>query len=162
QYRYCLEQAGALLQDAELSLDDVVSTYDYSTPATRGDYRKTHHVRKELFGGAGVYPAAGGILMSRLHGEGQLVAIDVTASRHPLELVNPGWSRYDTLTYSPGVRAGRTLYMSGFASLDMETQEVLHPGDLAAQAEQTFNSILELLRYAGLGPENLLSTIEFC
>ena len=97
-------------------------------------------------------PGAGGILMSRLHHPEQLVAIDVTASRHPLELVNPGWTRYDTLTYSPGVKAGRTLFMSGFASLDMETQQALHPGDLAAQAEETYGTILHLLRYAGLGP----------
>ena len=66
--------------------------------------------------------------MSRLHRPGALVAIDVTASRQPLELVNPGWTRYDTLTYAPGVRAGRTLFMSGFAALDMETQEALLPG----------------------------------
>ncbi len=162
QYRYCLEQADALLRRVGLSLDNAVTTYDYSTPATRQVYRQVHKVRKELLGGGGVYPGAGGILMSRLHHPEQLVAIDVTASRHPLERINPGWSRYDTLTYSPGVKAGRTLFMSGFASLDMETQEVLHPGDLAAQAEQTYGTILHLLRYAGLGPENLLSTIEFC
>src|SRR5690606_181273 len=125
QYRYCLEQADALLRQVGLSLDNAVTTYDYSTPATREVYRKAHKVRKELLGGGGVYPGAGGILMSRLHHPEQLVAIDVTASRHPLERVNPGWSRYDTLTYSPGVKAGRTLFMSGFASLDMETQEVL-------------------------------------
>jgi enamine deaminase RidA (YjgF/YER057c/UK114 family) len=162
QYAYCLERAGDLLQKAGLSLDNAVTTYDYSTPETRSVYRGTHRVRKELLGGAGVYPGAGGILMSRLHVPGQLVAIDVTASRHPLELVNPGWSRYDTLTYSPGVRAGRTLFMSGFASLDMETQEVLHPGDLRAQAEETYGAVLHLLAHAGLGPTDLLSTIEFC
>jgi len=125
-------------------------------------YRKTHRVRKELLGGGGVYPGAGGILMSRLHHPESLVAIDVTASRHPLELVNPGWSRYDTLSYAPGIKAGRTLYMSGFASLDMETQEALHPGDLGKQAEATFGAILHLLDYAGLGPENLLETTEYC
>lgn len=162
QYRYCLEQADVLLRKAGLSLDNAVTTYDYSTPASRRDYRKTHSVRQELLGNGGVYPGAGGILMSRLHHEGQLVAIDLTASRHPLELVNPGWSRYDTLTYSPGVKAGRTLYMSGFASLDMETQEVLHPGDLQAQAEVTYGAIRHLLDHAGLGPADLLSTIEFC
>lgn len=162
QYRYCLEQADALLRKVGLSLDNAVTTFDYSTPATRQVYRQVHKVRAELLGGAGVYPGAGGILMSRLHHPDQLVAIDVTASRHPLERVNPGWSRYDTLTYSPGVKAGRTLFMSAFASLDMETQQVLHPGDLAAQAEQTYGTILHLLRHAGLGPEHLLSTIEFC
>ncbi|PJJ56338.1 enamine deaminase RidA (YjgF/YER057c/UK114 family) [Mumia flava] len=162
QYRYCLERAGALLEQAGLSLDAAVTTYDYSTPATRGEYRRTHRVRTELLGGAGVYPGAGGILMSRLHHPDQLVAIDVTASRHPLELVNPGWERYDTLTYAPGVRAGRTLFMSGFAALDMETQEALHPGDLAAQAETTYGAVLQLLAHAGLGPQHLTSTIEFC
>jgi len=162
QYAYCLEKADGLLRQAGLSLDNAVTTFDYSTPATRSVYRKTHRVRKELLGGGGVYPGAGGILMSRLHHPESLVAIDVTASRHPLELVNPGWSRYDTLSYAPGIKAGRTLYMSGFASLDMETQEALHPGDLGKQAEATFGAILHLLDYAGLGPENLLETTEYC
>ncbi|MQW76765.1 RidA family protein [Nocardioides sp. dk4132] len=164
QYRYCLEQAGVLLEQVGLSLDHAVTTYDYSTPDTRAEYRKTHRVRKELLGNneAGVYPGAGGILMSRLHKPGQLVAIDVTASRHPLELVNPGWSRYDTLTYAPGVKAGRTLFMSGFAALDMETQEALHPGDIGAQAEVTFEAILHLLKHAGLDASNLLETTEYC
>ncbi|MBW9205823.1 hypothetical protein KV097_07675 [Mumia sp. zg.B17] len=162
QYRYCLEQADVLLREAGLSLDDAVTTYDYSTPETRSVYRKTHRVRKELLGGAGVYPGAGGILMSRLHHPDQLVAIDVTASRHPLELVNPGWSRYDTLTYAPGVRAGRTLYMSGFAALDMETQEALHPDDIGAQAEATYGAILHLLKHESLDATHLLETTEYC
>lgn len=162
QYAYCLDKADDLLRRAGLSLDNAVTTYDYSTPATRDDYRGTHRVRKERLGGAGVYPGAGGILISRLHHPESLVAIDVTASRHPLELVNPGWSRYDTLTYSPGVKAGRTLFMSGFASLDMETQEVLHPGDLTGQAEVTYGAILELLSYAGLSAADLLWTTEYC
>lgn len=162
QYAYCLDRAGELLEKVGLSLDHAVTTYDYSTPETRPVYRKTHGVRKERLGGAGVYPGAGGILMSRLHHPDSLVAIDVTASRHPLELVNPGWSRYDTLTYAPGIKAGRTLYMSGFAALDMETQEALHPGDLGAQAEATYGAILELLAHAGLGPADLLETTEYC
>ena len=162
QYAWCLDRAADLLDRVGLALDHAVTTYDYSTPETRSVYRQTHRVRKERLGGAGVYPGAGGILMSRLHHPDALVAIDVTASRHPLELVNPGWSRYDTLTYSPGVKAGRTLYMSGFAALDMETQEALHPGDLAAQAEATYGAVLQLLDHAGLGPADLLETTEYC
>jgi enamine deaminase RidA (YjgF/YER057c/UK114 family) len=162
QYAYCLDRAGELLAAVGLSLDAAVTTYDYSTPATRDVYRRTHRVRQERLGGAGVYPGAGGILMSRLHHPDALVALDVTASRHPLELVNPGWSRYDTLTYAPGVRAGRTLYMSGFAALDMRTQEALHPGDVGAQAEATYGAILELLAHAGLGPRDLVETTEYC
>lgn len=164
QYRYVLEKAGAMLESVGLSLGHAVTTYDYSTPDTRSVYRGTHRVRKELLGNndAGVYPGAGGILMSRLHAPGALVALDVTASRHPLELVNPGWSRYDTLTYAPGIKAGRTLFMSGFASLDMESQQALHEGDLRAQAEVTYGAILHLLEHAGLGPEHLVETTEYC
>lgn len=164
QYAYCLDRADDLLRQVGMSLDDAVTTYDYSVPQARSAYRGSHRVRKERLGNGpeGVYPGAGGILMSRLHHPDALVAIDVTASRHPLELVNPGWSRYDTLTYSPGVKAGRTLYMSGFAALDMETQEALHTGDIGAQAEVTFDSILTLLEHAGLGPANLLETTEYC
>lgn len=161
QYAYCLDQADRLLRGAGLSLDAAVTTYDYTTPATRDVYRRTHRVRKERLGGAGVFPGAGGILMSRLHRPGVLVALDVTASRHPLEAVNPGWARYDTLTYTPGVKAGDMLWMSGFASLDMETQQVLHPGDVVAQAEVTYDAVLQVLDAAGTGPEHLLSTIEF-
>lgn len=162
QYAYCLDRAGELLEQAGLSLDHAVTTYDYSTPESRDVYRGTHRVRRQRLGGSGVFPGAGGILMSRLHRPGQLVALDVTASRHPLEMVNPGWQRYDTLTYSPGVKAGRMLFMSGFAALDMETQEALHPGDIGAQAEATYGSVLELLAHAGLTPADLLETTEYC
>ena len=164
QYRYVLEKAGEMLESVGLTLGHVVTTFDYSTPETREVYRKTHWVRKELLGQneGGVYPCAGGILMSELHQPGVMVAMDVTASRHPLELVNPGWRRYDTLTYAPGIKAGRMLFMSGFASLDMETQQALHDGDLGKQAEVTFGAILELLTSEGLGPADLLETTEYC
>lgn len=162
QYAWCLDRADELLRGVGLSLDHAVTTFDYSTPATRDVYRRTHRVRQERLGGAGVYPGAGGIVMSRLHRPGVLVSLDVTASRHPLTAVNPGWSRYETLTYTPGVRAGRTLFMSGFASLDMETQQVLHPGDVAGQAEVTYQAILDVLAAAGTGPEHLVQTLEFC
>lgn len=160
QYAYCLDRAASLLGAVGLSLDDAVTTYDYTTPATREAYRRTHRVRLERLGGGGVYPGAGGILMSRLHRPGVLVALDVTASRKPLEVVNPGWSRYETLTYSPGVKAGRTLFMSGFGALDMQTQQAVHPGDVVAQAEHIYAAVLEVVAAAGGGAEHLVSTIE--
>jgi enamine deaminase RidA (YjgF/YER057c/UK114 family) len=161
QYAWCFDRADALLRGAGLSLDAAVTTYDYSTPATRGIYAKASRIRRERLGGAGVYPGAGGILMNRLHTPGVLVAVDVTASRHALTAVNPGWIRYDGLTYSPGVRAGRTLYMSGFAALDMRTQQPLHAGDVVAQAEAAYDAVLRVLGAAGGGPEHLVQTVEY-
>ena len=159
QYFYCLERAGELLERAGLTLSHLVNTVDYSTPATRERYPKIGRARRDLLGP--VYPGAAGILMSELHAPGVLCAIDAIASRHLPEVVNPGWSRYETLTYNPGLRAGNTLYMSGFASLDMDTQQATHAGDLRAQAEATYGAILETLAVVGAGPEHLLTTVEY-
>lgn len=51
---------------------------------------------------------------------------------------------------------------AALAALDMETQEALYPGDIGKQAEVTYGSIVHLLDYAGLGPADLVTTIEFC
>lgn len=161
QYAWCLDRADVLLRELGLSLDAAVTTFDYSTPETRDVYRRSHRERKDRLGGAGVFPGAGGILMSRLHRPGVLVALDVTASRLPLRNVNPGWARYETLTYTPGVLAGDTLYMSGFAALDMETQEALFPGDSRAQSEATYAAVQEVLDEAGASADQLAHVLEY-
>ncbi len=142
-----------------LDLSHLVQTIDYSTPATRERYPKTGRPRRDLLGP--VYPGAAGILMSELHAPGVLLALDVIASVHTPEPVNPGWSRYDSLTYTPGVRAGDTLYMCGFAALDMESQQATHVGDLRGQAEATYDAIGETLAAVGAGLEHLLTTVEY-
>ncbi len=159
QYFACLERAAELLERAGLDLSHVVSTVDYSTPATRERYPKTGRARRDLLGP--VYPGAAGILMSELHAPGVLVALEVVASRHQPVAVNPGWERYETLTYNPGVRAGDTLYMSGFAALDMDTQQALHLGDLQGQAAATYDAMLKTMAAVGAGPEHLLTTVEY-
>ena len=113
----------------------------------------------------GVFPGAGGILLDSVdeqsgHPEA-LVRLEVTASAEKLVGVNPGWERYETLTYYPGVLAGHTLYMSGFAALDMETQEALHPDDLLAQARVTYAAIVEVIAEAGGRAEHLTSLVEY-
>lgn len=164
QYAWCLDRADALLREQGLSIDDAVTTYDFSTPATRDVYRRTHRERKERLGKAGVFPGAGGILVDDPSGgvhPGALVRLEVTASPEKLIGVNPGWERYETLTYYPGVLAGKTLYMSGFAALDMVTQEALHADDLLAQARVTYAAIVEVIAEAGGGAEHLTSLVEY-
>ena len=162
QYAYCLDRAEFLLRDVGLSLDAAATTFDFTTPATRAAHGRLEEVRRDRLGGAGVFPCGGSVLATRLHHPDQLVALDVTASRHPLEVINPGWPRFDTLTYSAGIKAGRTLYMSGFEALDLDTDEVLHHGDIGAQAEVAFGAVVQLLKYAGLNAADLLRTVEFC
>jgi enamine deaminase RidA (YjgF/YER057c/UK114 family) len=140
-------------------LSDVVRTVDYSTPATRRSYPTAGTARRELLGP--VYPASAGILVERLEVPDALIALDVTATRRPSVAVNGGWARYETLTYSAAVRSGQDLYLSGFAALDLETQEALHPGDVAAQAEVIYESIAHLLSTAGGSVADLVRTTEY-
>lgn len=159
QYTWCLERAGEMLADLGLDLGHLVQTVDFSTPATRDEYRRTHRPRKELLGP--VYPGAAGILVSALPHPGALVGFELVASRHRPVAVNPGWSRYDTLTYSPAVRAGEVLFGSGFAALDMDSQEALHPGDVGAQTRATYDAVEDVLRAAGIGWEQVVRSVEY-
>jgi enamine deaminase RidA (YjgF/YER057c/UK114 family) len=159
QTRVVLERAAAALSEAGLSMRNVVKTVDYTTPATLAGYKGTGRVRKDVLGP--VYPAAAGILLSRLQHPAALISLDVIASRHDPVAVNPGWGRYAKLTYSPAVRAGAMLFMSGQAALDPATEQAVRAGDVAAQAEYTYANILEVLKAAGGGPESLVKTIEY-
>jgi enamine deaminase RidA (YjgF/YER057c/UK114 family) len=163
QYAWCLDRAEETLAAAGLTLDHVVTTYDYVTPdSTAADREAAEEVRRERLAGDGVFPAAGRVEMSRLHSEGVLVALDVTASRHSRTKVDPGWPAYDGTTRSPAVRAGRGLFISGLAARDTATSEVLAEGDLEGQAEVLYEQMAALLDHEGLGPEDLLETTEYC
>jgi enamine deaminase RidA (YjgF/YER057c/UK114 family) len=159
QTRAIFEKAGKMLTALGVGFDRVVKTCDYITPAALPAYKGTGRVRKELLGP--VYPGAAGILMPRLVHPEALIQYDFIATRDTPILVNPGWTRYQKLTYSPAVRAGKLLFMSGQGSLDPATERVVHDGDVVAQAEYTYGNILKVLEAAGAGPQNLAKTIEY-
>jgi len=159
QTRAIFEKAGKMLAALGVGFDRVVKTCDYLTPAALSTYKGTGRVRKELLGP--VYPGAAGILMPRLVHPEALIQYDFIATRDTPVVVNPGWTRYQKLTYSPAVRAGKLLFMSGQGSLDPATERVVHDGDVVAQAEYTYGNILKVLEAAGAGPQNLAKTIEY-
>ncbi|GAA4082770.1 RidA family protein [Nonomuraea soli] len=166
QYRSCLEVAGELLKAAGTGLDALVQTTDYTATATRAEYPRCGRPRRELLGGTGtdglaVHPGAAGILVDRPPVPGAMVWLDAVASRSPLRTVNPGWRRYETLTYKPGVAAGDTLFMSGFGALEPATQRAIFDGDLEAQAEFTYAAIATVLREAGLTGESVVRLVEY-
>ena len=150
---------GERLAAVGLDWGNVAKTVDFIARDGLGQYKATGRVRKERL--QAPYPGSTGILMSRLAHPGALLQVDVLASREPLEAVNPGWERYGKLTYSPAVRAGNVLFMSGQAALDPETEQAVHADDVAAQAEYTYTNIVTVLEAAGAGPEHLVKTIEY-
>jgi enamine deaminase RidA (YjgF/YER057c/UK114 family) len=161
QYRWCLDRAEELLSAADLSLADVAVVYDYSTPETREAHAGTIAVRRERFAGDTALPAAGSILVSRLHRPGVQIAVDVIASRHPRRKVDPGWGHFETLACSPAVRVGRTLFASGINAIDPATGE-LAAGDVGVQSRAAYSTLVALLEHQGLTPADLLETTEYC
>jgi enamine deaminase RidA (YjgF/YER057c/UK114 family) len=153
------QRAGRMLAERGLGFDRVVKTLDYITPAALAAYKGTGKVRRQHLGP--VYPAAAGIIMPRLMHPQALIQYDFIATREAPVAVNPGWTRYQKLTYSPAVRAGKLLFMSGQGSLDPANERVLFDGDVVAQAEYTYGNVLKVLEAAGGGPQNLVKTIEY-
>ena len=159
QTRAIFERAGKMLGALGVGFDRVVKTLDYITPAALAAYKGTGRVRREHLGP--VYPGAAGILMPRLIHPEALIQYDFIATRDTPLAVNPGWTRYQKLTYSPAVRAGKLLFMSGQGSLDPATERVVHDGDVVAQAEYTYQNVLKVLEAAGGNASNLVKTIEY-
>ena len=159
QARAIFNHAGRMLAALGLGFDRVVKTLDYITPAALAAYKGTGRVRKDHLGP--VYPGSAGILMPRLMHPEALIQYDFIASRDTPVAVNPGWTRYQKLTYSPAVRAGKLLFMSGQGSLDPATERVVFDGDVVAQAEYTYQNVLKVIAAAGGGPQHLLKTIEY-
>jgi len=159
QTAYIFEKAGKMLSALGLGFEHVVKTVDYLTLEGLGQYKGTGRIRKQHLGP--IYPGAAGLIMPRLVHPQALIQYDFIASRDTLECINPGWTRYENLTYSPAVKTGNLLFMSGQGSLDPSTGQVMHKNDVVAQAEYIYRNIITLLKAAGAGPENLVKTIEY-
>lgn len=153
------ERAERMLAALGLGFDRVVKTVDYITPAALAAYKNTGRVRRERLGP--VYPGAAGILMPRLLHPEALVQYDFIATRDIPVAINPGWTRYRKLTYSPGVRAGKLLFMSGQGAIDPATERVVYEHDVVAQAEYIYENVLKVVAAAGGAPQHLVKTIEY-
>jgi 2-iminobutanoate/2-iminopropanoate deaminase len=57
--------------------------------------------------------------------------------------------------YSPGVQAGKFLYLSGQTPMDAATGAMAE-GDIQAQTAQCFRNLFALLKAAGLAPDHVV------
>ena len=62
--------------------------------------------------------------------------------------------------YSPAIRAGNLLFVSGQIPIDPSTGAILHD-DIGAQTEQVMRNIAALLKSAGIGFEHVVRTTVF-
>jgi 2-iminobutanoate/2-iminopropanoate deaminase len=62
--------------------------------------------------------------------------------------------------YSPAIKAGNLLFISGQIPFDPSTGNLIH-GDIAAQAEQVMRNLTALLRAAGAGFDHVVRTTVY-
>jgi enamine deaminase RidA (YjgF/YER057c/UK114 family) len=153
QYAHCLGQAARLLRPLGLGLADLTCTVDFAAPGVAEDWAHIDRVRARLLGP--IHPAGTRVRAQTLHRPGVLVCVTATASRHPRSAVGRLGLRAALPTYSPGVRSGNLLHISGFGRLAAGLP------DLAAQARSVYGAILHTMRAAHAGPAYLVSTVEY-
>ena len=117
---------GGCCRRSGLDLDHVVKTLDYLTPAALAELQ-AHRARSQGVPRPRV-PRRGGDHHAAPARRRRADAVDFIAVAMTPVAVNPGWARYGKLTYSPAVRAGNMLFMSGQGAVDPETERVVHDG----------------------------------
>lgn len=70
----------------------------------------------------------------------------------------PGWP--DKMTFSPAVRAGEFLYISGMTAID-DNHQIVGLGDIAEQTRQIFRQMGPILEAAGAGYDNIVETTDY-
>jgi enamine deaminase RidA (YjgF/YER057c/UK114 family) len=162
QTRLAYEKIKRVLEAAGGSFNNVVRTVDYVNPQGLADYRGTAAVRQEYFDGS--WPVATGIMVERLLRPDALIEVDAIAVLDAKkESVNPGWARYDRLTYQPGVRAGDLLCISGMiGTFDYTGSGEERPRSTAAeQTVAIYDTMGQVLKAAGANPGDLVKTMDY-
>lgn len=159
QTRQIYENTTPLLERAGLGWEQVVKTVEFFTAAALPQYRETGRIRREFLGPN--YPAATGIIMPAVAHPDAMIQIDFVACHAPKTVINPGWSRYEQLTYAPAVQAGHLLCLAGQGALNPETDQIEHPGDIVGQSRYIYANMMKVLEAAGVGASAVVKTIEF-
>ena len=162
QTRLAYEKIKRVLEAAGGSFNNVVRTVDYVNPQGLADYRGTAAVRQEYFDGS--WPVATGIMVEKLLRPDALIEVDAIAVLDAKkESVNPGWARYDRLTYQPGVRAGDLLCISGMiGTFDYTGSGEERPRSTAAeQTVAIYDTMGQVLKAAGANPGDLVKTMDY-
>lgn len=63
-------------------------------------------------------------------------------------------------TFSPAVRAGDFLYVSGMTAMDAN-RRIVGPGDMAAQARYIYRKIAAVLEAAGADLSQVVETVDY-
>ncbi len=76
------------------------------------------------------------------------------------EIVDP-WNLGDRYTFSPAVKRGNMLFISGMIARDPATGRIMGKGDIAAQADFIFQRMGDVLRAAGGSYDDVVKTMDY-
>ena len=74
--------------------------------------------------------------------------------------IDPGWPLYAAAAVTPGVKAGRRLFISTQTGNDPVSGKQVSPGNVLAQAGTAYDNVNMVLNEAGLTPDSLIKTVE--
>ncbi len=77
------------------------------------------------------------------------------------QVVEMGWDHYRRVTYSPAVKKGNMIFISGQTGMDYETGEVVGKGDVAAQARQAYLNVKTILEKAGSSFDDVVKITDY-
>lgn len=77
-----------------------------------------------------------------------------------LETVNPGWPWPEHYTFSPAVRKGNLLFISGLTGADAQGN-IVDKGDIVAQTRRIFEKIKAILEAAGGTLDDVVQTTDY-
>jgi len=77
-----------------------------------------------------------------------------------LEVVDPGWTYSARYTFSPAVRKGNLLFISGLTATD-DKGNIVGEGDIVAQTRQIFEKIKQILEAAGGSLDDIVKTVDY-
>lgn len=154
QARVSHDKIAAILQAADLGLQDVVRLVDYVTVEGMADYPRLAELRRELFGET--QPVISTVVVQQLLRPTAYIEIEAVASRHDSTVISTA-NAQRVLSR----RMGDVVYISAQLPLVPGTDDVAGPGDLIAQTRQIYDNTTPLLERAGLGWEHVVKTVEF-
>ena len=156
------QTVGGVLAAAGAGTSDIVSGLEYVDPQAFLGYPGAANLRREFFGE--VLPAVSEVVVNRLlrpDGHVELEAVAVKGGERQ-QIVLPEWqAQYQHANAVPGTRKGRLLHISGQSSLDHTTGQSVGGFDVAAQAEQAYRNVNQVLAAAGYTLDDVVNTIEW-
>ncbi len=164
QTKVIYEKLGVVLEAAGLGFQHVVQTVDYVDPVALPQYRLTGDIRRQYLAGSPV--AATGICVERLLRSDALMEVSVVAMKGEKKVINPGWDRYDQLTFVPGVEVDDVVWLSGFIGYeegkDQEGNEQrYYPKQTDRQVGLAYDVIGEVLKEAGSQPGDVVKSLDY-